>query len=188
MLPPSAVPVFAPARSAGAGLQASARLQAFNGRLGPELRRTLADVVLQITGTAGLANTGTDSGDAALYAAHEAAITLHQMGYQGAGDLLRAEEGWYADDFRGRQGERPTLKQFVEWAARAQAAPRDAKRNGGKAYAGQGKPASAILARDIAADLIARDRATHDNRAALRRLLGLGPDDPLPDDDASLGD
>ena len=143
--------------------------------------------MLQITGTAGLANTGTDSGDAALYAAHEAAITLHQMGYQGAGDLLRAEEGWYADDFRGRQGERPTLKQFVEWAARAQAAPRDAKRNGGKAHAGQGKPASAILARDIAADLIARDRATHDNKAALRRLLGLGPNDPIPEYDASPG-
>ena len=125
---PAEVPRPAPADSRAARRPAAARLQALNAKLGPELRRPLADVVLQITGTAGLANTDTVNGQAALYAAHEAAVTLHQLGYHAAADLLRAEEGWYAGDFRGKQGERPTLKQFVEWAAKAQAAPRGAKR------------------------------------------------------------
>jgi hypothetical protein len=140
-----------------------------NAKLGPELRRPLADVVLQITGTAELANTDTANGQAALYAAHEAALTLHQLGYHAAADLLRAEEGWYAGDFRGKQGERPTLKQFVEWAAKAQAAPRGAKRHGDQDHASHRQPAPVS--------------DTHDNEAALRRVLGLGPDDPIPEDD-----
>ena len=133
------------------------------------MRRPLADVVLQITGTAELANTDTANGQAALYAAHEAAVTLHQLGYHAAADLLRAEEGWYAGDFRGKQGERPTLKQFVEWAAKAQAAPRGAKRHGDQDHASHRKPAPVV--------------DTHDNETALRRVLGLGPDDPIPEDD-----
>jgi hypothetical protein len=166
---PAEVPRPAPASSRTARRPAAARLQALNAKLGPELRRPLADVVLQITGTAELANTDTASGQAALYAAHEAAVTLHQLGYRAAADLLRAEQGWYANDFRGKQGERPTLKQFVEWAAKAQAAPRGAKRHGDQDHASHRQPAPVS--------------DTHDNEAALRRVLGLGPDDPIPEDD-----
>jgi hypothetical protein len=166
---PAEVPRPVPADSRTARRPAAARLQALNAKLGPESRRPLADVVLQITGTAELANTDTVSGQAALYAAHEAAVTLHQLGYHAAADLLRAEQGWYAGDFRGKQGERPTLKQFVEWAAKAQAAPRGAKRHGDQDHASHRQPAPVV--------------DTHDNEAALRRVLGLGPDDPIPEDD-----
>jgi hypothetical protein len=108
----------------GNGRKEAARMSALNNKLGPQLRRVLADALLQITGNIDLANTETDAGQAALYAAHEAAIAVYQMGHKTAEDLLPAEDAWYESDFRGKRGERPTLKQFVEQCSKTKAQPR----------------------------------------------------------------
>ena len=51
-------------------------------------------------------------------------------------------------DFRGKyEGERPTLKQLVEWAAKAQAAPRGAT-NGDKDHASHRQPAPVVDTHD----------------------------------------
>jgi hypothetical protein len=100
-------------------------MQALNNKLGPELRRTLADEILKITGQLDLANTETDAGTAALYAAHEAAIGVYQMGYKTAEDLMLAEDDWYANDFRGKQNARPNIKWLLEQCAQTKAGKRD---------------------------------------------------------------
>lgn len=109
----------------GSGRTYSDKLKALNDKLGPELRRTLADELLKITGQLDLAHTETDAGTAALYAAHEAAVTVYQMGYKTAEDLMTAEDDWYANDFRGKQQTRPTIKWFLEQCAQTKAGRRD---------------------------------------------------------------
>lgn len=120
--------------TATAGRREAARMKTLNAKLGAEVRRPLANVVLDITGTNELAATETDLGNAALYDAHEAAVTLYGLGYKTEPDLLALEPTWYQADFRGQKGERPTVKQLVAYAAKARAPVRqaaEARVNGG---------------------------------------------------------
>ena len=104
----NAIPSFVESVSGnGSGRGYAEKMQALNNKLGPELRRMLADDILKITGQLDLANTETDAGTAALYAAHEAAVAVYQMGYKSAEDLMDAEDEWYANDFRGKQNVAP---------------------------------------------------------------------------------
>lgn len=92
-------------------------MKGLNEKLGPKLRRPLADTLLQLTGTEALAETDTEAGSRALFAAHEGAVTLYQLGYRDASELLSVEEDWYGNDWRGKRGDKPSLPQFIEYAA-----------------------------------------------------------------------
>lgn len=119
--------------SANAGRRLSAQMQTLNDRLAPDLRRPLADVILQITGTSILAETATDAGSRALYASHEAATTLYGLEYHTDAALLALEGAWYAEDFRGQKGERPSVNQLIEFGAARRAPVRPAAQSSGKA-------------------------------------------------------
>lgn len=122
----NAIPIpFQAVSGNGSGHKDADRMQALNNKLGPEFRRVLADAILKITGQLDLANTETDAGTAALYAAHEAAVAVYQMGYKTDEDLMAAEDDWYADDFRGKQQIRPTVKWLLEQCALTKAGKRD---------------------------------------------------------------
>jgi hypothetical protein len=120
-------PPFQAIAGNGTGRSYAEKMQALNDKLGPELRRMLADAILKITGEYDLANTETDAGTQALYAAHEAAVAVYQMGYKSAEDLMIAEDDWYANDFRGQRHERPLLTQFLKQASKCKADPHEVK-------------------------------------------------------------
>lgn len=121
---PSPPPILPAYQTNGAGQRHAERMTALNSKLGPELRTALADQILKITGTYDLANTDGNSADAALYAAHEAAVQCYQMNKRTEQDLLAVEDDWYTTDFRGKRNERPTIAQFVEHASKTSALPR----------------------------------------------------------------
>lgn len=126
----SATPNMPLGSSANTGRRLSGKLTKLNHKLGPELRTPLANVVLTILGTSDLANTNTDAGDAALYAAHEAVIALWGMDYRSEQQLLDLESNWYATDFRGQKNQNPTSKWLVEHASTMRGGSRSGRNNG----------------------------------------------------------
>lgn len=91
-------------------------MKEMNGKLAPELRTPLANVVLDITGKRALADVPipTMNSERILDDAHEAAIALHGMGYKTESQVLALEPAW-AEDWRGKKG--GSFKQFVEFAS-----------------------------------------------------------------------
>lgn len=115
----------------------SSRLAKLNAQVGPALRIPLANAVLDITGKRALADAGGPESERLLLAAHEAAVTLWQMGKRSESDLLALEPEW-RDDWRGVKG--GTITQFLEFVsecqggkASKQATPK-AGRNGRESY------------------------------------------------------
>jgi hypothetical protein len=139
-MPPTPLPAD---DSANHGRRLSGKMNALNNKLGPEIRRLLADVVLDILGTRELANTNTDAGDTVLYAAHDATVTLWDMGYRTEQNLLDLEAHWYANDFRGKKNERPTAKWLIEHASKKTSGTRN---NGSKPHDRQSAGANFGLA------------------------------------------
>jgi hypothetical protein len=120
--PPPVIPSFQ--HSSGNGYKAAAEMQERNGKLGPELRVPLANMILKITGQFDLANT--NEGQSTLNAAHDAAIAVYAMGLKFEDALMAVEDDWYSSDFRGQKGQRPTLKQFLDHVSKYKAGPRQA--------------------------------------------------------------
>lgn len=119
---PAFIPIPSFQHSSGNGYKAAAEMQARNGKLGPELRVPLANMLLKIAGLNHLADVEEDN--KLLCEAHDIAIEVYGIGYKTEDDLMAAEDDWYARDFRGQKGDRPTLAQFRKYAATYKAGKR----------------------------------------------------------------
>ena len=84
--------------------------------------------VLDMTGKRALADAGGAESERVLAAAHEAAVTLYQMGVKSESDLLALEPEW-RDDWRGCNG--GTAKQLLEFVSERQAGRSVGKRRNG---------------------------------------------------------
>lgn len=118
--PPPSIPSFQ--HSTSNGYKAAAEMQARNGKLGPELRVPIANMLLKIAGLNHLADVEEDN--KLLCEAHDIAIEVYGIGYKTEDDLIAAEDDWYTHDFRGQKGDRPTLAQFRKYAATYKAGKR----------------------------------------------------------------
>jgi len=112
--------------SASYGREQAARLAKLNGQVAPALRTPIANALLDVTGKRRLADVGGAEGDKLLLTAHEAAVTLYQMGVKSESDVLALEPAW-REDWRGLKG--GTFKQFLEFVSEQQSG-KTGKRNG----------------------------------------------------------
>jgi hypothetical protein len=101
-----------PEMPASAGRNQAAKLQELNGKVSPELRTPLANVMLDMTGKRALADAGDET---LLYDAHTRAAQLYLAGYKTETALLALEPAW-AEDWRGKGGG-GTLRQLAEFAS-----------------------------------------------------------------------
>lgn len=160
--PAPLVPLLPAASSETAGRRAAQSLTTLNAQLSPALRRPLADVILDITGKRALADAGGPVGDGLTQDAHAAAVTLYRMGLRTESEILALEPAWAAD-WRGVNG--GSIAQFQAFASEHLAGKH---RPGGN---GNGKSATHR-------DVLIPD--AYDGDAALRKILKLGPADPIP--------
>ena len=106
----------------------STRLGRLNAQVAPALRTPLANAILDMTGKRALADAGGAESERVLAAAHEAAVTLYQMGVKSESALLALEPEW-RDDWRGCNG--GTAKQLLEFVSERQGGKQPSKRSNG---------------------------------------------------------
>jgi len=87
-----------------------------NGKLAPELRTPIANVVLDILGKRALADAPipTLNSERVLADAHDCAIALYGMGYKTETQVLALEAAW-SQDWRGKKG--GSFAQFLAFAS-----------------------------------------------------------------------
>jgi hypothetical protein len=119
--------------SVSSGRKVAADMQALNDKVSAELRIPIVNVLLDITGLRALVDTIgptnktlDEQAEIILNDAHTKAITLFEMGYKTDADLLELEPLWYTN-WQGKDGSKPTMKQFVEFASKQKVGDR---RNG----------------------------------------------------------